>query len=395
MYYLNNKVQLNQRRKIMTTTTTTISIPAYREKDFLDLVNRYKNKQVKYELPVGSVNEINRYLKKVTHRTHIKGESFADDIVNTFNMEFISYEVSNMNFIQKQDSAEYFHIGTMSKDHKTGVMTVYSADAQYDNYLKVFPSICNHCNSNRQRNTYYVFLKDDKPFYLGSTCAKDIFGFESAEMLKLGTSLFTLIKNDYDDYNYDYSYITFDQILFFVQNNITKTWKDVKQMIIDNELNENSPSTVSNLYNDIVKHYANPKNSFEQNICNVMQNNYCSIKHLVLYACGVYYALKSILKSNNTKKTTCISNYNTGDKIFVNNATVIMKKQFYNNYGYHTSYTYLIKLIAPNGEVFETYSSGDFSNVNLNDIVSFKATVKGQGVFNGNQVWKITRCSKI
>ena len=380
---------------VMTDNKTTVSIPAYRELEFLELVKKFNQKQLKYGLNVGTAVETNRFLKKMEFRTHIKGDYFSNDVVNKVNVEFITYELTDMSFIQKDDSAEYFHIGTMSMDWSTDIMQVYCADEQYKDYLKNYPNHCDHCNSNRKRNTYYVFLKDEKPFYLGSTCAKDIFGFESAEMLKLGTKLFYLIKDEYDDFDgCCETYIDFAQIVAFLNPLMAKKWQDIKPNVMDWAESDNKPyaNNTDTLYQRVVNHYANPKNSFEQNASQVLKYTFCKMKNLMTYVCAVFFAMKDFYKQDNNCKTACISNFNIGDKVTVNNANVVMVKQFYNDYGYRGGYTYLIKMVAPNGEVFETYSSGAFANVSVGDTISFTGTVKDKGAFNGNEVWKMTRC---
>ena len=106
---------------VMTDNKTTVSIPAYRELEFLELVKKFNQKQLKYGLNVGTAVETNRFLKKMEFRTHIKGDYFSNDVVNKVNVEFITYELTDMSFIQKDDSAEYFHIGTMSMDWSTDI----------------------------------------------------------------------------------------------------------------------------------------------------------------------------------------------------------------------------------------------------------------------------------
>ena len=238
-------------------------------------------------------------------------------------------------------------------------------------------------------------MKDEKPFYLGSTCAKDIFGFESAEMLKLGTKLFYLIKDEYDDFDgCCETYIDFAQIVAFLNPLMAKKWQDIKPNVMDWAESDNKPyaNNTDTLYQRVVNHYANPKNSFEQNASQVLKYTFCKMKNLMTYVCAVFFAMKDFYKQDNNCKTACISNFNIGDKVTVNNANVVMVKQFYNDYGYRGGYTYLIKMVAPNGEVFETYSSGAFANVSVGDTISFTGTVKDKGAFNGNEVWKMTRC---
>ena len=385
----------------MTTTTintTIVTIPAYREIEFLDLMKRFKNKQAKYGLPIGQAVEKNRFVKSMEFRTHIKGESFRDDYIRKVNMEFISYELTDFAIIMKDDSAEYFHIGTMNMDYDTNIMQVFSADKEYNMYLKTFPQHCDHCGSNRKRNTYYVFLKDEKPFYLGSTCAKDIFGFNSPDMLKLGTRLFQVVKDEFDDYDgCGEQYYLFSQIVAFLNPLMAKKWQDVKPLVEDWAAMDIKSSVANSepLYQRVVNHYANPKNSFEQNANQVLQYDYCKGKNLMTYICAVFFALKEFYKQDNNSKTVCSSNYQVGERVTVNDVTVTMVKEFFNNYGYRGSYTYLVKMVASNGEVFETYSSGEFSNVKVGETISFIGTVKDKGVFNGNESWKMTRCKLV
>jgi hypothetical protein len=388
-------------------STEIITIPAYRENEFIEIITKLQKKQVKYNLPIGNYKEVKRYSKNIKHRTHIKGDCFRNDFINTVLMEFISFEVTGFSTIKKDDADNYIHVGTMSKDWNTDIMQVYTIEDTYYDWFKNYPDTCNHCGTQRKRNEYYVFAKEneDKPYYIGSTCVKDYFGFNAPDMLKLRTKIFHLINNNYDDdYNDDYKVISFNRIASYLDNRMTKSWDEIKEELrYEIDLFEDKSiisKDYSNLYDEVKNHYANPDSSFKQNASQVLKYDYCNRKNLMIYVCAVYYARKSIYLANkkaNANQVMIKSNHNIGDKVTLNNVKVTFMKTFTTSYdGYHTSYTTLIKMVTDNNEVYETYSSGAFAdNIKVNNIISITGTIKSKGTFNGNEYWKLTRCKLI
>lgn len=385
----------------VTVAVEFVTIPAYREKEFYDTIVKLQKKQLKYNLPMGTYKEIKRFSKMVSHRTHIKNDCFRNDIITDFPMEFITYEVTGFSTIKKDDADTYIHIGTMSKDWNTDIVQVYAVEETYYDWLKVFPDTCNHCNSKRKRNEYFVFAKEDsdKPFYIGSTCVKDYFGFNAPDMLKLRTKLFTLIKSDYDDYNANYDIVSFNKINAFLNTRMSKKWEDIKNELREIDLFSMNIKTEDNtsLYQEVKNYYSAPVNSFQQNANQVLKYDFCNRKNLMIYICATYYAKKSIYlenKKSNANKVISKVNHNIGDKVTLNNLKVTFMRDFNTSYdGYHTSITTLIKMVSMSGEVYETYSSGAFAgDVSVDDVINITATVKSKGTFNGNDYWKLTRC---
>jgi len=67
-----------------------------------------------------------------------------------------------------------------------GIRHIYSFDEEYSSVLGSTPTEnlhCDHCNVNRKRNKYFFFKKEGKILSIGSSCAKEYFGWDIEKYL--------------------------------------------------------------------------------------------------------------------------------------------------------------------------------------------------------------------
>lgn len=374
-------------------TTTFVEIPAFRKDEFVALCKKINLKKLKYGMALGHYKEIETVSKNVKFRTHIKNDCFRNDVEYTCKVDFVKFELTNMDIVKKDDAEEYHHIGIMVKND--GVISVYCADEKYIDWFKTFPTTCDHCGTNRQRNYYFVFEKDGKRYNIGKTCVKDYFGFDATSLLNLRVKTFNLIYNtDYDiDDMKEYLYINFNKAVEIVSK--MKLWDDYNELdTIELFQHPGDSNTDVNLYNQVKDMYASQYNGFAINAFNALQRDYCTPANCKMYLCAIFYALKKIKANQPKKNNALLHNYNVGDRITVK-VTVKDMKDFVNEilWAHKRTVTTLIKMVGEDGEPYETFCSGDMKDcIKVGDTVEIKGTIKELVDFHGIKSWKLTRC---
>lgn len=93
------------------------------------------------------------------------------------------------------------YIGTISLD--AGVKMVYRhEDCPEDIVLHEIPLKCDHCETNRRRKKYFVFIEDGTVKTIGSKCCQLYFGLDVEKMLSVWEKSGSIIE-DKDGYDYE------------------------------------------------------------------------------------------------------------------------------------------------------------------------------------------------
>lgn len=348
-----------------------IYIPVSRIAEFEKLVTKFQKKQLKYGQTVGFyeyLDEVNKdgYLYK---------------------------KINLMNFceiIRKDDADEYLFCG-ITHNNNNGIIQNYIEDDCFLEYFKEYPEVCDHCNSKRNRNSYYVFEHNENAVYIGSTCVKDYFGINAVEALSFREKL---LKLRYLVQKQD-KVLTFDEVAYFINENIAKKWQDIKDDYgTIEELFDKGGKILTGFYDKVKDYYKDCRTQFEQNCYNALQKDVVSSSNWRIYFCAVYYAMIAFNKRNkNNTIQKVVSNYKIGDKI-TRDVKVIFTKDYTNQYGYKNYVTSrFIKMIDKvTGEILTTSTSGILKNVCIGDEITITGTVIDKKDFKGQESWSLTRC---
>lgn len=355
-----------------------IEIPVSRKSDFESLVHKFQKKQAKYGMPVG------QYIYGVEKR------------INGY--EHISITLINFCAIIKKDDADEYQFCGITKQDKNGVVQNFIENDCFLPYFKEFPTTCNHCNTKRYRNSYYVFEHNEDCVYIGSTCVDDYFGINATAKLQFREKLMQL-RTAYQPYDMT---ISFNEAINFIEKNIAKSWEDIRDDYseIDKLFNYGGNTTDSTIADlpKIRKVFERCSNNFEQNCFNALEKDYVSVRHWKIYFCAIYKALKLFQKqaiSNNTIANKVTSNYQVGERISAP-VKVLFVKDYENCFGYR-NYTVsrFVKMVnTVTGEILTTYSSGSLSNAKVGEEFMVVGTVKSMNCYNGSESWVLKSCKK-
>lgn len=138
---------------------------------------------------------------KVDFTSHLKGDAFKNDIVSSHFVE-VCDAVCSGSLIVKKDNQPYSYIGSVSIEG--GIRQVFCKDEQFaPAFTTSFKEgWCDHCKTKRlNRKSYHLFaLPDSSVLQIGSTCAKEYFGIDSAAFLETyGKTFFVSYDGTEDD----------------------------------------------------------------------------------------------------------------------------------------------------------------------------------------------------
>ena len=118
----------------------------------------------------------------VTFEYHLKGDAYRNDEIVERMVEVVDVHCKGLTAVKKDD-VEYTYLGTVS--YEDGVKQVFCNNEAYANYFMddFRDHFCDHCRTTRtNRKKYYLFRNTatNQVLQIGSTCAKEYFGIDSA-----------------------------------------------------------------------------------------------------------------------------------------------------------------------------------------------------------------------
>jgi len=285
---------------------------------------------------------------------------------------------------------------------------------------------CDHCRIKRQRNKYSFFIENDRLVCIGSSCAKDYFGWNIEHFLDtyqyLMDYLDELQKDSEGSGHYSRSIAISDLIIctYLATDKWMKPWiskdrampelgrpstggavqywvypprgefgKDIwaaRQVVwntIGEDLVQEAISKIMSTYGEM-----EPKNDFEWNIKNNLFYGDGTLRDLVVSIGVTAYAIYTVMhpQVESIKKE---SNHvgNPGDKINLK-VTALNIKKLDTMYGV----SYLVLMQDEEGNIFKTFStSASVLEVTPGNKYDIKGTIKGHEVYQGTKQTNLTR----
>lgn len=157
-------------------------IPTHRLDRLGNILHTINRKREKCGMMPIVIERLESKVKEVKIYYHAKGTSYSDDRFETHNVEYTHVRIVNddTSFKLRDDLVFIGDIKIID-----GVRTVYCNDNSYiDEFKPEREMRCDHCHTNRKRNSYYLFADSNtrKVLMIGSTCMQDYFGWDVAEM---------------------------------------------------------------------------------------------------------------------------------------------------------------------------------------------------------------------
>ena len=133
----------------------------------------------------------------VEFEEHIKGDAYRNDRFFTRQVEVCDVHCHGLTTVKKDD-AEYIYLGTVA--FEDGVKQIFCNNEAYANFFMddFRPNFCDHCRSTRtNRKKYYLFRNPltNQVLQIGSTCAKEYFGIDSAAFLETYGNTFITLRD--------------------------------------------------------------------------------------------------------------------------------------------------------------------------------------------------------
>ena len=149
-------------------STFTKTIWASKKELFLSKVERLNRLLKKYGKAPITCSFENYRTRQVTFTYHSKGDAFANDLQEKYNVEYCDAVCTGLTVVQKDDK-EYIYLGSVS--FKDGAKSIFVKDEAYLEYFdsKFRANMCDHCGTHRKRNTYHLFATDNGNTVLGMT----------------------------------------------------------------------------------------------------------------------------------------------------------------------------------------------------------------------------------
>lgn len=390
------------------------TIPTCRLDEFNTRIEKLNKRLAKLNKSLLEVTELKRFIKKEKVQIHHSGESFRNDTFHDVLVEYVSIQIDGLEFFKKDDS-DYEYIGTINV--KDGVKTVYCANPLlYAPYLRHFQSnsdICDHCRTKRQRNTYHLFDNHETVLKIGSTCAKDFFGYDVDKILSIYYEIFMII-HDFEELDEEHCRNSFayscDEIYSRVMS-FTKScsyWESVEKTDlgfgtstkIRNSLIEDKNFPILKmpleLLEKIRKYWEEQKNTsaFALNMWEAVRHDYAVNKNIGSYAYAIFGAIKGI-KEKEDRKGGQECQYKDGERPELN-LTVTHRHSFtIPGYSYHAheETIYAVEFLSDDGVIyFVKSSSNSIASLNIGDKVKLTGTISGQDNFAGKKRWVLKRC---
>ena len=367
----------------------------------------------------------------VTFEYHLKGDAYRNDEIETRLVEVVDVHCKGLTTVKKDD-VEYTYLGTVS--FEDGVKQVFCNNEAYANYFMddFRPNFCDHCHTTRtNRKAYYLFrnTRTNQILQIGSTCAKEYFGIDSAAFLQTyGNTFITLSDGSeeelggFKDNSLCYGLSTLIPVVSLCTNGFLKwnkkdayhtsscctagvldlslqdlptteavesvltSW-DTLHPIHSSEGDRNNAALLSP--EEIVSFwdskFSKERSSFAYNCLQAVQAGYTTHRSLGAFCYAIFAAynakVKTLRDSELAKSLTivpCAYPVNSRQTLqgVITNIRTIQDEACYDGYHYVSVTKYIVDFTDSNGTFYHfTTSSETFSRLHNNDRISLRATI--------------------
>ena len=353
-----------------------------------------------------------KYGKEATI-VNTKTFSLIDKNNRTQNMVTIAVEAPQV----AHNGKDVKYVGTVAI--KDGVKEIFSADESV--VLGNEELRCDHCKINRYRVKFFFFVEGGKVLCIGSSCAKDYFGWDVERVLDaFNNGMASFDAEDEGEgkkkrWNRDFGMKDLIVATYMATENFRKAWVSKAKAEINGSMSTGKAvfgiltplkhetdiidafkATYETLKDQIdsmvdtltAKWNIPPTNDFEYNIVNnLFYTEGGDLREFVVSPGIVAYAIYSTFhKDEQVEGTKSEFVATEGERI---TATVTVKnvKGFDGQYGI----SYLVTMTTPEGNVLKTFASGDFGNVEVGQTLTIKGTVKKHDLYKGNKETMLSR----
>lgn len=362
----------------------------------------------------------------VTFEYHLKGDAYRNDEIEERLVEVCDVHCKGLTTIKKDD-VEYTYLGTVS--FEDGVKQIFCNNEAYANYFMddFRPNFCDHCHTTRtNRKAYYLFrnTRTNEILQIGSTCAKEYFGIDSAAFLQTYGNTFITLRDGteeelggFKDNSLCYGISTLIPVVSLCTNGFLKwnkkdgygsffdpscpiyelpTTEAVESVLTSWETLDPIHSTEGDRNNakllseeEIVSFwqakYDKEHSSFAYNCLQAVQAGYTTRRSLGSFAYAIFAAynakVKSLRDAETAKSLTivpCAYPINTRQTLtgVITNIRTIQDEACYNGYHYVSVTKYIVDFTDSNGTFYHfTTSSESFRCLRNNDRISLRATI--------------------
>jgi hypothetical protein len=293
---------------------------------------------------------------------------------------------------------------------------ILTAFSEHDNeqLTKVVDCHCDHCNTNRQRNSVFLIKNtiDKSLMQVGKSCLKDFFPKDVFGQVSDFTSIinvFNEIDQLMDAPNYGnpkhifipvelivaYAIMCINVAGYVSTNNASEgnvptshiikgvIAGDIKMTITDEDVNK-AKQLLSDNKELLDNHFENNNTVFNYNVKNFLETGYVTTNNIGYIA--YLPVLIAKLVSESTKKESSYLG-NVKDKLTVS-CTLVKHTGFETMYGYTNLYIFE----DDNGNVLSWFNTGKTIDADLNTKVTLTGTVKQHNLYNGVKQTVLTRC---
>jgi len=370
----------------------------------------------------------------VTFEYHLKGDAFRNDEIEERLVEVCDVHCKGLTTIKKDD-VEYTYLGTVS--FEDGVKQIFCNNEAYANYFMddFRPNFCDHCHTTRtNRKAYYLFrnTRTNEILQIGSTCAKEYFGIDSAAFLQTYGNTFITLRDGteeelggFKDNSLCYGISTLIPVVSLCTNGFLKwnkkdgygsffdpscpiyelpTTEAVESVLTSWETlhpitTSNGDRNNANLLSEeeIVSFwqakYDKERSSFAYNCLQAVQAGYTTRRSLGSFSYAIFAAynakVKSLRNAETAKSLTivpCAYPVNSRQTLtgVITNIRTIQDEACYDGYHYVSVTKYIVDFTDSNGTFYHfTTSSESFRILHNNDRISLRATIGETKPFKG------------
>jgi len=334
--------------------------------------------------------------------------------VGTMKVKCINYEFE-METIKLGNYEVVAILDHTTKNEQCDNNMVYISNTTYELPLHYYTANgnCEHCNTNRKRNTTAVLINLDTNEYkqVGITCLKEYTGIDCIDIIHNFVDIYDII-NDMDKMSIDSSDIkrfkqykdTIDYLANCIYFTLTNGYIKDKTKFEAWDIEDRADEKYYTIAKDVIDYFKlldfSTCDSFTNNICTaLLQDDICYANGFIAYAYMAYQ--KEIAKHQQLeiKKAESKGYFGiVGDKIQLENLNVQYVGSYETYFGYNPTTTHIYKFTNQDGFIFIWKTSSgtglfDYSkHEHLTFVKSLKGTIKDHNEYNGEFQTELTRC---
>ena len=369
------------------------------------------NKKWTFEVISESIEAVDVYKIDYTNHCKSKYNTISMDVI-TYNFEMEELKLGNYTAIAV---IEHNAVIT-SNDRQENIIHKLDDNAIVPEKYRTVKSICEHCNSDRQRNKTVLLMDQEGDIkQVGTTCIKEYTGIDAADTISLYADIHDITLQDLE--------INFDGFGFYTKYRYNKTEDYLTaciQIITQKGYNKESTKyeawdiTGSDLVKTEYKETAkkiieyfttnNFDNDFLKNTKTYVTSEYAKISGFIAYA---YLAYQKQIEYDKKKQAEteqkAQSDYmgKVGEKI-ITELTLQKSNSYETSYNGYNTVTQYIHIFSDNaGNVYKWKTSKPLTYEDekqnlkwyeLGEKLNLKGTIKGHEEYNGQKQTELTRC---